>query len=71
MLIWNVQVNNLGIGGSFDLLAGGKTKLNFDIDMWLFNMRLDWGFKVTFTLMDIVKALFNKAKDGMKAVFRL
>lgn len=65
------QILNLGIGGSFDGLAGGKMKLAFDLDMWLFNMRLKFGFKIVFTLADIIKTLFKKATGLMGKVFRL
>jgi hypothetical protein len=65
------EIMDLGLGGSFDALAGGKIKFNFNIDMWLFNIRIKWGFKVVFTLIDIIKALFGKATSNMAKVFRL
>jgi len=56
------EIMNLMIGGSFDAMQGGKIALDFDIDMWLFNIRIKWGFHVVFTFMDIIKALFGHAK---------
>jgi len=66
------KINDLMIGGSFDGLKGGKTTLEFNIDMWLANVRIGpWGFKTVFTFANIIKKLFGKAKDGLSKVFRL
>jgi len=65
------QILDLGIGGSFDALQGGKVALNFNLDMWLFNLRIKFGFSIQFTILHLITTLFNKAKDMMGSVFRL
>jgi len=63
------QILNLMIGGSFDALKGGEIMLEFEIDMWLFNIRIGpWGFKLIFTIANLIGALFGQAKGGMSGL---
>ena len=60
------EIMNLGVGGNLDLLSGGTGQFKFDVDMWLLNTRIDYHFQTSFSMLDIIKALFGKIMDSVK-----
>ena len=64
------KINDLMIKGSIGGLSGGvKVMFGFNIDMYLLGMHIGpWGFEVEFSILALLKKLFEKVKDGFKSM---